>query len=154
MSMSTLFFACDHAGYALKTHLIEWAKSAGHTVNDLGCHAEASCDYPMQAATLAQALKTAHDAKQDATGVLVCGSGVGVAIAANRFGWVRAAHCHDQHLAEMSRRHNDANVLCLGARYVAPTYAVDILSHWLETPFEGERHEHRVSQLSTIALEN
>ena len=103
-------------------------------------------DYPNIAEALAQKMKS----NSIPQGILTCGSGVGVSIAANRHPWIRAVHAHDAHLASLSRAHNDSNVLCLGGRFVAPHYGLEIVKAWLEASFEGDRHQRRVDQLTAL----
>ena len=136
-------FAADHAGRALKDALAARAREAGHDVADLGTHGDESVDYPDFGERLARAVANG-DAE---TGVLVCGTGIGISIAANRVPGVRAAVVHDEFTARMARLHNDANVLCLGARVVGPGVAEAALDTFLATEFEGGRHARRVEKL-------
>lgn len=143
-----VLFACDHAGYELKRLLIELAQERGWEVEDLGVHGSDGADYPDFAHALAERI-----AKQNAArGVLVCGTGVGMAMAANRHCGVRAALCHDAFTAEMARRHNDANVLCLGGRVTGAGVALQILDLFLATPFDGGRHAPRVAKIEKGGL--
>jgi len=135
--------ASDHAGFALKTHLAEQIRGLGHKLVDLGPFSEASVDYPEFANALAAALK---DGRAE-LGVLICGSGIGISIAANRHPHIRAALCSDSTSARLSRAHNDANVLALGARLIGLEVARDCLHAFLATPFEGGRHAGRVAKL-------
>ena len=131
----------DHAGYAVKQAVVRHLRSQGHEVADVGTDsAETSVDYPTYAHRVA-ALVAAGAAER---GLLVCGTGLGVCMAANRHRGVRAAVCITPHLAEMSRRHNDANVLCLGGRLLSEDEAWAITEVWMTTPFEAGRHRHRV----------
>src|SRR4051812_28097490 len=140
----TIAIASDHAGVALKTTLKESLAVLGYAVLDLGTDGPASVDYPDFADALAGALKTGKAAR----GILICGTGVGISIAANRHRHVRAALCHDSTTARLCRQHNDANVLALGARIVGPEVALDCLRAFLATPFEGGRHQNRVQKFS------
>jgi ribose 5-phosphate isomerase B len=136
----------DHAGFALKSHLSETLSSLGHAVIDLGTDSEASVDYPPICADVGRAV-----AKGEADrGVVLGGSGQGEQISANKVRGVRAALCNDLYTARMSREHNDANVLAIGARIVAAPLADEILTLWLTTAFEGGRHELRVAQITQI----
>jgi ribose 5-phosphate isomerase B len=135
--------ASDHAGFALKTHLAEQIRALGHKLVDLGPFGEASVDYPDFANALAAAL---NDGRAE-LGVLVCGSGIGISIAANRHPHIRAALCSDSTSARLARAHNDANVLALGARLIGLEVARDCLHAFLETRFEGGRHAARVAKL-------
>lgn len=143
----TIVLGADHGGYQLKEKLAEHLRNQGYTVEDVGCFDETSVDYPTISQKLAETLKTNEQASK---GLLCCGSGLGICMAANRFPWVRAIVAHDHNAAVMSRRHNDANVLCLGGRVVAPELAIEILTTWLATPFEGGRHQKRVDLMNTI----
>ena len=144
MAGTKIAMACDHAGLPLKRLLMEDLEGRGFTVLDLGTHDEQSVDYPDFADAMARALA---DGSVD-RGVLVCGSGVGIAMAANRHAHVRAAVAWDVSSARLARAHNDANVLALGARLVGPVTAKDCLGAFLDTRFEGGRHVARVAKLS------
>jgi ribose 5-phosphate isomerase B len=137
---------CDHAGYplkeVLKAHLIE----AGHEILDVGTDSEEPVDYP---AFCAEAGRAVVDGRADRA-IVLGGSGQGEQIAANKVDGVRAALCNDLHLAELSRHHNDANVLAMGGRIVAVELAKEIVRVWLETPFDGGRHVARIRQVSEI----
>jgi len=133
----------DHAGVAAKQHLKETLVRAGHEVSDLGTQGEASVDYPDFAHAVAHAVAEGRAER----GVLICGTGIGISIAANRHPGIRAALCHDTTGARLSRQHNDANVLVLGARVTGIETALDCLSAFLSTPFEGGRHSRRVDKM-------
>ncbi|MFT6106068.1 MAG: ribose 5-phosphate isomerase B [Rickettsiales bacterium] len=136
--------ASDHAGFDLKSLIIKEFGSKSQII-DLGCdNSEISVDYPDFAKKLAQEIIS----KSVDFGILVCGSGIGISIAANRFKQIRAALCHNSQTAELSRKHNDANVLCLGARIVNEKDAIKIVETFLNTDFEGARHARRVEKLS------
>jgi ribose 5-phosphate isomerase B len=136
----------DHAGFALKEDLKQHLKELGHEVEDAGTDSEEPVDYPPVCATVARAVRGGRADR----GLLLGGSGQGEQIAANKVRGVRAALCNDLYTARMSRRHNDANVLAMGARIVAPALAREILAVWLETPFDGGRHERRLKQITEI----
>lgn len=121
----------------------------GHQVLDLGTHGQESVNYPYFAALVARRL---HQGEAD-RGILICGTGIGMSIVANRFPGVRAALCHDLYTAIMSRKHNDANCLALGGRVLGKGLAKEIVRVWLETPFEGGRHELRLAQIRTLEEE-
>ena len=140
----TIAIASDHAGFELKNELIDDLMGRGFTILDLGADSLESVDYPDFGYALAGAMKEGN-AKR---GVLVCGSGIGISIAANRHPEIRAALVHDALGARMSRLHNDANVICFGGRMVGPDVARDCLKIFLETEFEGGRHARRVDKLS------
>jgi ribose 5-phosphate isomerase B len=135
--------ASDHGGFELKTQLKQELERLGFEPLDLGTDSLASVDYPDFAVKLAQALK-AGDATR---GVLICGSGIGISIAANRHPHIRAALCHDHVTARLARWHNNANVLCLGGRTTGVDVARDCLQVFLGTEFEGGRHQNRVAKL-------
>ena len=139
----------DHAGFALKQDLIQHLKELGHEVDDLGTGSEEPVDYPPICAAVARAVR---DGRVD-RGVVLGGSGQGEQIAANKIRGARAALCNDLYTARMARRHNDANVLSMGARIVAPALAREILEVWLETAFEGGRHARRIEQIGAIEAE-
>jgi ribose 5-phosphate isomerase B len=136
-----IFIASDHAGVELKQAVINYLKSLKHEVVNLGTDSADSVDYPDYANKLALELK------QDDLGVLICGSGVGVSIAANRHKHIRAALCATTKTAELSRQHNNANVLCLGARVTDEKTALEIVQKFFTTSFEGGRHQKRVEKL-------
>ncbi len=144
MSSDTVALAADHAGYELKNILAEDLRARGVPVLDLGTDGPDSVDYPDYADALATAIKGAR-AK---LGVLICGSGIGVSIAANRHPGIRAALCHDTLTARLARQHNDANVLAMGARIIDAEVAKDCLDVFLNTEFEGGRHLRRVGKLT------
>lgn len=136
--------ASDHAGYDLKVTLKQELEAAGHEVVDLGTDSRESVDYPDFGYAVALALR---ERKAD-RGVLICGSGVGISIAANRYSDVRAALIHDALGARLARQHNDANVICFGGRMIGADVARDCLRVFLETQFEGGRHTGRIEKLS------
>lgn len=136
--------ASDHAGFALKSVLAQAMRDRGLVVLDLGTDGFASVDYPDFADSLADALADGRAGR----GVLVCGTGIGIAIAANRHRHIRCGVAHDATSARLTRAHNDANVLALGARLVGEATALDALAAFLDTPFEGGRHARRVNKLS------
>ena len=139
----------DHAGYALKEDLKGYLQEQGHEVRDLGTDSEEPTDYPPICAAVARAVRDGEVER----GIVLGGSGQGEQIAANKVRGVRAALCHDLYTARMARTHNDANVLSMGARIVAPELARLILELCLQTEFEGGRHQRRVEQLTEIERE-
>ena len=139
----------DHAGFALKQHLVTTLRTLGHEVDDHGTHSEDPVDYPPICAGVARAVV---QGKAD-RGVVVGGSGQGEQVAANKVLGARAALCNDLYTARMSRSHNDANVLAMGGRIVASGLADEILTLWLNTAFEGGRHQRRIDQISEIERE-
>ena len=136
----------DHAGYELKELVESMLGDAGHEVTDVGTNSEESTDYPLHAEAAAR-LVAGGEAER---AVIVCGSGVGVSIVANKVDGVRAVNAHDPEEAEMSRRHNDANVLTLAGRRLSPDEARPIVERFLETDFEGGRHQRRVDQITAV----
>ncbi len=144
MAPEIIGIAADHAGFELKGALKQELETSGFQVLDLGTEGTQSVDYPDFANALAEAIEAGRVER----GVLVCGTGIGMAIAANRHRWVRAAACSDVSSARLTRAHNDANVLALGARLVGIEVAKDCLKTFLATPFEGDRHARRIAKLS------
>jgi ribose 5-phosphate isomerase B len=144
MTTETIAIAADHAGYELKEALKKELSLKGYSVLDLGTDSTESVDYPDFARHLAEALAESKASR----GVLVCGSGIGISIAANRHTNLRAAPCHDAITARLARQHNDANVLALGARLIGVDVAKECLDIFLETEFEGGRHTRRVAKLA------
>lgn len=141
--MSVIALASDHAGVDLKSFLADELKQRGFEVLDLGTNGPASVDYPDFGYALAEAVKSGRAEK----GVAICGSGIGISIALNRDPAIRAALCHNGLTARLSRQHNDANVLVLGARMIGLEVARDCLAAFIETPYEGGRHAGRVAKL-------
>ncbi|MHC5057308.1 MAG: ribose 5-phosphate isomerase B [Planctomycetota bacterium] len=139
----------DHAGFALKEHVRAHIEASGHDVADVGTFSGESVDYPDFAAKVARAVVHGEAER----GIIVCGTGLGVSMTANRFRGVRAAACTGEFAAEMTRRHNDANVLCLGGRLVTKELAERIVDVFLSTPFEGGRHARRVAKIDDSACE-
>ena len=138
-----LAMGADHGGYSLKEILKKHLVEAGHEVLDLGTHDTSSCNYPDYAAKVAYAV-----ADKDADlGVLICGTGIGMSIAANKIHGIRAACCGDTYSAAMTRNHNNANVLCLGERVIGYGLALDMVDLFVDTPFEGGRHQRRIDKM-------
>lgn len=143
--MPRIVFGCDHAAVALKDLLKSGLAAQDHIITDVGTFSTDSVDYPDIAAALCARIPEQAD-----LGVLLCGSGIGISIAANRFPHIRAALCHDVTSAVLARQHNDANVLVLGARLLGEATAQDCLKAFLSTPFEGGRHQGRVDKLADL----
>ena len=143
MTVKTVALASDHAGFELKSRLREALSQRGLEPLDLGCHSRASVDYPDMADKLVAALAEGRAER----GVLVCGSGIGISIAANRAAHIRCALCHDVTTARLCREHNDANVLAMGSRMLGEQVALDCLEAFLDTDFAGGRHAARVAKL-------
>ena len=148
MSSKVVAFASDHAGFELKALLLKDVEDWGYPTLDLGTDSLASVDYPDYGKAMADAI----DQGRAWLGVLVCGSGIGISIAANRNPSVRAALCHNGTVARLSRLHNDANVIALGARLVGQEVARDCVKVFLETEFEGGRHAGRVAKLAVLKV--
>ena len=144
MSLETIALASDHAGFNLKMLLKLELENTSHKVLDLGTHSIESVDYSDFAFALAQALSM----KKAGTGVLICGTGIGISMAANRHPSIRAALVHDSLGARLSRLHNNANVICFGGRVIGEEVAKDCLTTFLQTDFEGGRHSRRVDKLN------
>ncbi|HEV3282483.1 MAG TPA: ribose 5-phosphate isomerase B [Acidimicrobiales bacterium] len=138
----------DHAGYVLKGHVAEHVSALGHEVEDIGTFSEQPVDYPPICADVARRV-----VRGGGMGIVIGGSGQGEAIAANKVHGTRAALCHDEYTARLARRHNDANVLSLGARIVALELALDIVDIFLSTGFDGGRHVARIEELAAIEVE-
>ncbi len=136
----------DHRGFQLKTRLIEYLSQHGDDVLDLGTNGQESCDYPDFAKAVAEAVSRGEAER----GILICGTGIGMAIAANKVPGIRAAPVQDELSAEMSRRHNDLNVLCLSADMLGQKNIENMLDIWLKTEFEGGRHARRVEKIARI----
>lgn len=137
----------DHAGYRLKDVVIPFIQQLGHEVEDLGCNCDQSVDYPDYAMTVCDRVKQGAADR----GILICGTGIGMSIAANKIPHIRCALVHDLFSAQATREHNDTNVLALGERVVGPGVAQEIIRIWLETPFsEGERHVGRVNKVKQL----
>ena len=146
MQDSMIYLASDHAGCVLKELVYAHLEVRGHRLIDLGTGGDVSVDYPDFGVKLAMALRD----DDQAFGIAVCGSGVGISIAVNRFPWIRAALVSSSEAASLSRHHNNANVLALGERLIAPDLAIDCVDKFLATEFEGGRHQRRVDKLSLI----
>ena len=141
-----IVIGCDHAAYELKEKLKTFLLRNGHAVEDVGAYSTESVDYPDYAKKVASLVSEGRYAR----GILLCGTGLGMSMAANRFPGVRAALCHDLFGATMSRRHNDANILVLGGRVTGETLAEEIVKVWLSTPFEDGRHQKRLDLFNRI----
>ena len=142
-----IFIGADSAGYALKEELIATLKEDGYEVTDLGTDSDASCHYPVFASKVSEAVQADLDGS---FGILVCGTGIGMSMVANKYDGIRAAVCGDTFSARMTRMHNDANILCIGARVTGVDLAKDILAAFLGAEFEGGRHAVRVDMITAI----
>jgi len=137
---------CDHGGFRLKEHLKAYLEEKKIPYHDFGILREDAVDYPDYAELVGEAVKKGDFDR----GVVMCGTGIGISIAANKIPGIRAALCHDPYSARMSREHNDANVLAMGARVIGPGLALDILAAWLAAEFKGGRHTQRVDKISLL----
>lgn len=138
-----LVIGCDHGGFELKNIIIEHLKEQGKEVLDVGCFTPESVDYPVIAKELC---KKITDGEAE-LGILVCGTGIGMSMAANKIKGIRAACCSDTFSARLTRNHNNANVLCLGGRVVGPGLALDLVDNFVSAEFEGGRHQRRIDML-------
>ncbi|MBQ3038727.1 MAG: ribose 5-phosphate isomerase B [Clostridia bacterium] len=136
----------DHGGFELKTHIINHLKEKGLEIKDFGCYDENSVDYP----DIAQAVAASITGGECENGILICGTGIGISIAANKINGIRAAHCHDVYSAEMTKRHNNANIICMGGRVVGRELAFMIVDAWLGAEFEGGRHQNRIDKIHAL----
>jgi ribose 5-phosphate isomerase B len=137
---------CDHRGVALRDALVPFLREQGYQVEDFGTHTPSPVDYPDVAAQVAWAVAQGRAER----GVLICGTGIGMSIAANKVAGIRAALCHDPFTARRAREHNDANVLCLAGEALSPSVAREVLLTFLTTPFEGGRHARRVEKIAHL----
>lgn len=138
--------ASDHGGFNLKENIIKYLEAEGHEVSDLGTYSEESVDYPIYGKSCAKAVAS-HQAER---GIVVCGTGIGISIAANKVKGIRCALCTSTEMARLCRQHNDANMLALGGRTTELADALDIVKVYMETEFEGGRHERRVGMLNEM----
>ena len=145
-AIGPILIASDHAGVDLKTTVAHWLETHGHAVVDLGTDGDRSVDYPDFADAMADAIRQGTGSR----GILICGTGIGIAMAANRHRAVRAAVCHDVTTVRLARGHNDANVLALGARIVGAAVALDCVDAFLSTDYDGGRHDRRLAKLGPL----
>ena len=138
--------ASDHGGFDLKEQVKVWLQEMGHEVEDFGCHSKESCDYPDFGAAAARAVASG----QCERGIVICTTGIGISIAANKVKGIRCALCSEPWSAEMTRRHNNANMLAMGAGAVGPLLARRIVETFLTTEFEGGRHQRRVDKITAV----
>ena len=141
-----IIIGCDHAAYRLKEIVKAAMEAQGITVTDVGTHSETSMDYPETGQAVAQKVSSGEYER----GILMCGTGLGMSMVANKHPHVRAALCNDLFSAAMSRRHNNANILVMGGRVIGDILALEILKTWLETPFEGGRHQSRLDMFDRL----
>ena len=148
--MKKIIIGCDHGGFELKNEIISHLEKRGIEVTDVGTYSTDSCNYPDYARALCKRIQSGEFER----GILVCGTGIGISIAANKHNGIRAACCSDTFSARMTRMHNDANVLCMGGRVVGPGLACDMVDLFVDTDFEGGRHQARVDMLADIEKDN
>lgn len=141
-----MLIACDHGGLALKQRIVNHLRTQGVEINDLGVNAEDSVDYPDYAALVAEPISTGAEDQ----GILICGTGIGMSIAANKFPNIRAALVHDEFTAQMAKEHNNANILVLGGRVLDPDLACRMVDIWLHGVFAGGRHQNRLNKISLL----
>ena len=139
---------CDHAGYELKEKVKARMAAAGHQMIDVGTNSTESVDYPAYGHAVGRAVASGKAER----GIAICGSGIGISIACNKVPGIRAALCTSVEMAEMCRRHNNANVICMGARMISEELAYQMVDTWLATEFEGGKHERRINQLDDITI--
>ena len=147
MAKRKIYIGADSAGFILKEEIKKHLTEGGYDITDCGTDSEASCHYPVFASKVCEAVQANPDSTY---GILVCGTGIGMSMCANKYNGVRAAVCSDTFSAKMTRRHNDANVLCMGARVIGSCLAEDIVDIFLENEFEGGRHKTRVDMMTEI----
>lgn len=150
MTSKRIIVGSDHGGFVLKNELIKFIESQGWSVEDAGCFDESSVDYPDIAEQVAQRIAQG----QAPLGILLCGSGLGMSIAANKIEGIRAVLCHDTYSASMSRRHNNANILCMGGRVVGSELAKSVVQAFLDEKFEGGRHQKRLDKIAALESKN
>lgn len=140
-----LIIGSDHGGFFLKNKIVEHLKNKNYDIEDVGCYSTNSCDYPDIAKLVCKKVTT-----EQTLGILVCGTGIGMSIYANKMKGIRASHCTDTFSARLTRQHNDSNVLCLGERITGFGLALDIVDEWLNASFEGGRHQRRVDMINML----
>ena len=141
----------DHAGFKLKDDIVTFIKSMGHEVTDVGCNCADSVDYPDYSVPVCEKVVAGEVDR----GILICGTGIGMSIAANKYPGIRCALLHDTFSAQATREHNDTNVMAIGERVIGPGLAMDIIKIWLDTPFPGsERHQKRIDKVMAIEQSN
>ena len=137
---------CDHGGFELKNHVIKYLQDKGYEVKDYGTYSEESVDYPYCAKPVCEAVISG----EAENGILFCGTGIGISMAANKYKGIRAALCSDVYSAKMTKQHNNANIICMGGRVIGRELAFMIVDAWLETEFEGGRHANRIAKIHEI----
>jgi ribose 5-phosphate isomerase B len=146
MEKPKIYLGCDHGGYALKTELIRYLSDQEYPLEDFGCHSETIVRYPYYAARVARAVQKEPGSR----GILLCSTGIGMSIIANKFKGIRAALCSTSYQAKMTAAHNNSNILCLGGRCIGIFEAQDMLQNWLTTPYEGGRHDISLGLITAV----
>lgn len=146
--MKKFYIATDHAGYALKAYVKEYVRELGHEIIDLGPESADRVDYPDYAKKCTEAILS----DKGSFGILICGTGIGISIAANKVSGIRAALCHDSYTAKLTRQHNDANILCFGERVVGKGVIEEMIEIFASTEFEGGRHAGRVAKIENCTF--
>ncbi len=145
-----IIIGSDHGGFILKGVVVKHLETLGYEVIDMGTNSNKSCDYPVIAVEVSKKVLESNDT----LGILVCGTGLGMAISANKIKGIRASLCTDTYSARLTRQHNDSNILCLGERITGQGLAIDIVDEWLSASFEGGRHQRRVDMIIELESEN
>jgi len=148
--MDLIAIASDHGGFSLKVDIVSLLNELGYEVNDMGPKNQNSVDYPDYGIRIAQAVTTNSDSR----GIVICGTGIGMSIVVNRFPGIRGTLCSDLYTAKLCRKHNDSNILIMGGRVVGHGLAREIVSVWLNTPFEGGRHQKRLDKINQLDESN
>ncbi|MFC1690552.1 ribose 5-phosphate isomerase B [Nanoarchaeota archaeon] len=143
--VTKIIIGSDHGGFKLKESVKKYIEEKGIEIDDYGCSSEESCDYPDIGLKVAEVVAEANS--DDIRGILVCGTGIGMSMAANKIKGIRATLCHNEFTAEMSRKHNNSNILVMGGRVLDEDLALKIVEIWLNTKFEGERHQKRLDKI-------
>lgn len=148
--MKKIAIGCDHGGYSLKTEIVPYLEEKGYILTDVGSYSPAAVDYTDIAPKVAELVQSG----ECELGILLCGTGIGMSILANKYKGIRAAVCTEAFCAEMTRKHNDANIICMGGRVIAPEIAKELCDIFLTTEFEGGRHERRVNAIKAVEDNN
>ncbi len=148
--MKKIAIGCDHGGYSLKTEIVPYLEAKGYILTDVGSYSPAAVDYTDIAPKVAELVQSG----ECELGILLCGTGIGMSILANKYKGIRAAVCTEAFCAEMTRKHNDANIICMGGRVIAPEIAKELCDIFLTTEFEGGRHERRVNAIKAVEDNN